>query len=211
MRQKHPTNSAMKHEAPRALESVRTAVRLRKLSASLALVSLILCAATVILWVRSYPGRDVLGFRHSTGRQWTVSALGTNRGQCVITFFEVPETGRAAVEHVLLQDLGRRGFFCVRGAPTRGAPPGPRWWNALGFALETGVPISGFRASTTAVFLPMWLLVLITAAVPAAPLLGHLRRRAARRRGCCTSCGYDLRATPDRCPECGTVPMSVAT
>jgi hypothetical protein len=37
------------------------------------------------------------------------------------------------------------------------------------------------------------------------PMISIIRARRLARPGCCIACGYDLRATPDRCPECGTL------
>jgi hypothetical protein len=56
--------------------------------------------------------------------------------------------------------------------------------------------------------LPYWPIAAATALLPAWRLLTHRRRRRRARaaQGLCPRCGYDLRATPDRCPECGTIP-----
>jgi hypothetical protein len=58
---------------------------------------------------------------------------------------------------------------------------------------------------------PYWFITLLTAILPSARLVAWRRRaRHLRMRpGLCRHCGYDCRATPDRCPECGT-PVAAA-
>jgi hypothetical protein len=56
---------------------------------------------------------------------------------------------------------------------------------------------------------PTWLLVLLWS-VPLPVVLLRWFRRRRHPVGHCQTCGYDLRATPDRCPECGTVPPARA-
>jgi len=73
------------------------------------------------------------------------------------------------------------------------------------YSHSTGTP--GEWEWDAGVSLPAWLVLAALAALPSVWVaffrVSRLRRLRAES-GLCIACGYDLRATPDRCPECGT-------
>jgi hypothetical protein len=70
--------------------------------------------------------------------------------------------------------------------------------------LEPGL---GSLGAESILWLPHWLMKLLFSIAPIHWLLGY-RQRKRRKMGECHVCGYDLRATPERCPECGTAVSS---
>ena len=52
--------------------------------------------------------------------------------------------------------------------------------------------------------IPLWLPMLGFGPIVTWNWFLVLRRRKRKKLGLCLKCGYDLRASKDRCPECGT-------
>ena len=83
--------------------------------------------------------------------------------------------------------LGRAGF-------------GYLWLNLFGNAAQT----FALWLTWCHVEAPLWFLAIGFAVLPALNVGWSLRRRSRNSGRRCSTCGYDLRATPERCPECGT-------
>ena len=108
--------------------------------------------------------------------------------------------------------------FLSRDYNESGAPAGWSWRSfnsaSIGYAGGWLVPRWGFGYESEVteigrwriVVFPLWLPTALFALLPTARFLGVVRRRRRDGEGQCTKCGYDLRATPERCPECGAIP-----
>lgn len=145
-------------------------------------LSLLLCLATMGLWLLSHwqsvtLDHSVAGYHYSMIGSDGVIFLSVDRGL-----------------HRCTRGRERAGFWKIRltnsttevEGPEEHSAPGDGRWLYREFEGPIWIPAAAFS------MLPL-----------AAGVLVVRRRRASI--GMCVRCGYDLRATPDRCPECGGV------
>ena len=159
--------------------------------------ALLLCVAVTVLWVRSHRHADVFWVYGTAARFQGAVSRG---GQILLLHsnlkFERDKPVRAHFASMPLDDFASTDELVFDGAD--------KTVYFAGFTLAQGeLPFAGPTWRYTAVAVPHWAALALTL-VPSLLWVGNIvRRRRRLRRGQCGECGYDLRSTPDRCPECG--------
>jgi hypothetical protein len=186
---------------------------LRRLFTILAAVSLLLCIATAALWVRSYyfvDGVSYAGVASSSGQQGLASSM-SFYGMIGLTFgTKTPHAHRAPTAADVKTPTDKRfdyDMLTIGAADRSHLQYEYHFGGLLGFRLRHWkTDDTDSSVSSITITFPDWIPLLIFSITPALWLWWHRRAVRRKRVGHCLVCGYDLRATPDRCPECGTVP-----
>ena len=204
----------------------------RRLAKIASACSVVLLLATLALWARGYRARN--GVWYSTDA--TRYGFHTYRGQLLLWKLSVapnptamtwvtPTKMRAGFVWDSTPDAWyapyRTGPMGIQPEELLDAPSGGSGIDrrAVGFRyvqtdawypraqLVHGYPV----ARSTAIYIPHAAIALAAATLPVAGVIRARRKSRRQRRGLCAACGYDLRATPGRCPECGVVAGHLAT
>ncbi len=180
----------------------------------LTLLSLLLCLAMGAVWIRSYFAFSQLVEGHHY-RMIDEKTLRCSIFQLYLSkgAFQYGNAWYDYKDKFLIQAMLPAGKSSwqfshsnVGGVLYIPPPKGSIAGVAISFTLP--VPARGQVAQVDA-RLPYWVLVIAFAFLPFVWIARFARQRGRDRLkagGCCVRCGYDLRATADRCPECGNIP-----
>jgi hypothetical protein len=171
----------------------------RPLFQFLAMLAPLLFIAAIVFWIRSYYVSDVWGYG-SNSRDWNFSTV---RGSLLFTDYR-NSTG----------DVFQTGwpYTYYRAFGPQAAPLETCDWTFVGAGgfIHRGLPYTSEQ-----LLVPFWMIAAISGfgSIPfllrTKRMMQVRRRRQLRRDLRCPGCGYDLRATPMQCPECGAKPKAV--
>ncbi len=182
-------------------------VRDRLLTLSAA-ASLTLCLATCVLGCHSQHRMDRFFWAEwvttPTSTHSRIICLGGRNGNAFASFERVDYSSPRLVQAIKrynlpgfhgdsldLSGLGRLGLFADDGQFSFG---------------KTSRTMPMFQSAFWQARCPAWLAAMAFAILPVLQTTRWRRRRHPA--GHCRNCGYDLRSTPNRCPECGTAPIA---
>lgn len=185
----------------------------RRLFNLVAALSLLLCVATAALWVRSYWHFDTVRYSCAVDAQNAQTFFSVNSRWGEMSLYRTRSKPVQNDSPVGLQSWTVHAQVVLKhpGA-VRAMSNGPLGFG-YGHVHDAQLRSEGraYRATWTTIFVPSWAVTLLFTIPPLLWSVSVWRKRRRARVGLCSTCGYDLRATPDRCPECGTVPAAANT